>query len=194
MANKDDYPGWGDMLRRGATTIYESWDRDNSLCHSSYLYIGTWFIEGLAGIKTDPQTPGFKHFILKPGLVNDPSLKWVKAHHDCLYGRIESNWTIDDKRTLTWNVTVPPNTTATLYLPVADAKDRHGRRPAAVAGQGREANGRPARSSVARTPARRLRVQIRSAHPGQIVEETCWKEGIDGSFLDMSLAEARLVR
>ena len=122
MANQDDYPGWGDMLRRGATTIYESWDRDSSLCHSSYLYIGTWFIEGLAGIKTDPLTPGFKRFILKPGVVNDPSLKWVKAHHDCIYGRIVSNWSLDDKRTLTWNVTVPPNTTATLLLPVGDGK------------------------------------------------------------------------
>jgi len=122
MANQETYPGWGDMLRGGATTIYESWDKDNSLCHSSYLYIGTWFIEGLAGIKPDLQSPGFKHFILKPGIVNDPSLKWVKAHHDCIYGRIVSNWTIDDKRTLTWHVTVPPNTTATLHLPTADAK------------------------------------------------------------------------
>jgi alpha-L-rhamnosidase len=121
MANQETYPGWGDMLRHGATAIYESWDKDNSLCHSSYLYIGTWFLEGLAGIKPDLQDPGMKHFILKPGVVNDPSLKWVKAHHDSLYGRIVSNWTIDDKRTLTWNVTVPPNTTATLYLPTADA-------------------------------------------------------------------------
>jgi alpha-L-rhamnosidase len=122
MANQDTYPGWGDMLRNGATTIYESWDKDNSLCHSSYLYIGTWFIEGLAGIKTDPQTPGFQRFILKPGIVDDPSLKWVKAHHDCLYGRIVSNWSIDGKQMLTVNVTIPPNTTATLYLPATDAK------------------------------------------------------------------------
>ncbi len=122
MANKDTYPGWGDMLRSGATAMYESWDMDNSLCHSSYLYIGTWFIEGLAGIKTDPQTPGFKRFVIKPGVVDDPSLKWVKAHHDCIYGRITSNWSIDGKGLLTLNVTVPPNTTATLYLPTADEK------------------------------------------------------------------------
>lgn len=122
LANKEDYPGWGDMLRKGATTIYESWDMDNSWCHSSYLYIGAWFIDGLAGIKADPQTPGFQHFILKPGVVNDPSLKWVKAHYDSLYGRIVSNWSLDDTRTLTWNVTIPPNTTATLYLPVVDGK------------------------------------------------------------------------
>ena len=98
MANKDTYPGWGDMLRRGATTIYESWDMDNSLCHSSYLYIGTWFIEGLAGIKSDLRFPGFQRFVLKPGIVDDPSLKWVKAHHDSLYGRIVSNWSIDEQR------------------------------------------------------------------------------------------------
>ncbi len=122
MANKDTYPGWGDMLRHGATSIYESWDMDNSLCHSSYLYIGTWFIEGLAGIKTDLENPGFKHFILKPGIVDDPSLKWVKAHHDSLYGRIVSFWSLDDKRNLTWNVTIPPNTAATAFLPTADEK------------------------------------------------------------------------
>ena len=41
MATKEDYPSWGDMLRRGATTFWESWDGDISLLHSSYLYIGT---------------------------------------------------------------------------------------------------------------------------------------------------------
>jgi alpha-L-rhamnosidase len=122
MANKDTYPGWGDMLRSGATTMYESWDMDNSWCHSSYLYIGTWFIEGLAGIKTDLTHPGFKHFILKPGIVDDPSLKWVKAYHDCIYGRITSNWSIDNDRILTLSVTVPPNTMARLYLPTANEK------------------------------------------------------------------------
>ena len=122
MAAKDTYPGWGVMQRNDATSIWESWDMRNSLCHSSYLYIGTWFIEGLAGIKADVEKPGFKHFVLKPGIVDDPSLKWVKAHHDCLYGRIVSNWKIDDRRILTMQVTVPPNTTATLFLPTADEK------------------------------------------------------------------------
>ena len=122
MANKDTYPGWGVMQRNHATTIWESWDMRNSLCHSSYLYVGTWFIEGLAGIKTDLDHPGFKHFIVKPGIVDDPSLKWVKAHHDCIYGRIVSNWSIDRDRILTTQVTVPPNTTATLFLPTTDEK------------------------------------------------------------------------
>jgi len=122
MANKDTYPGWGLMRRKGATAIAESWNMDNSLCHSSYLYIGTWFIEGLAGIKPDPERPGFKHFILKPGLVDDPSLKWVRAHHDSIYGRIGSSWAVSPDQVFLWDVAVPPNTTATVYVPTADEK------------------------------------------------------------------------
>ncbi len=122
MVNKDTYPSWGLMRRNGLTAIAESWMMDNSLCHSSYLYVGTWFIEGLAGIKPDVSRPGFKHFVLKPGIIDDPSMKWVEAHHDCLYGRIESCWRIDDDRLLTLNVAVPPNTTATLYLPTTTDK------------------------------------------------------------------------
>ena len=68
------------------------------------------------------ENPGFQHFILKPGVVDDPSLTWVKAHHDSIYGRIVSNWSLDKDRNLTMQVTVPPNTTATLYLPTADEK------------------------------------------------------------------------
>jgi len=122
MASKDTYPSWGLMRRNGLTAIAESWVMDNSLCHSSYLYVGTWFIEGLAGIKTDLDHPGFKRFVLKPGVIDDPSMRWVKAHHDCIYGRIVSNWRVDDDRVLTFNVAVPPNTMATLYLPTSDDK------------------------------------------------------------------------
>ncbi|UCD51539.1 MAG: family 78 glycoside hydrolase catalytic domain [Phycisphaerales bacterium] len=122
MASKDTYPSWGLMRRNGLTAIAESWVMDNSLCHSSYLYVGTWFIEGLAGIKSDLDRPGFQHFIIKPGVIDDPSMKWVKAHHDSIYGRIVSDWRLDDDRLLTLKVAVPPNTIATLCLPTADDK------------------------------------------------------------------------
>lgn len=122
MANKDTYPGWGLMRRNNATAIWESWDMRNSLCHSSYLYVGTWFIEGLAGIQSDPERPGFQYFVIRPGVVDDPSLSWVKAEHESLYGRIESTWTINNDRLLNHRVAVPPNTSATLYLPTTDEK------------------------------------------------------------------------
>ncbi|UCG56951.1 MAG: family 78 glycoside hydrolase catalytic domain [Phycisphaerales bacterium] len=117
MASKDTYPGWADMLKRGATTIWEAWDGRNSLLHSSYLWIGTWYMEGLAGINGDPEHPGFKHFVIKPEVLNKPSLRWVKASYESQYGPIVSEWKIADDK-FQHAVAVPPNTSATLYLPV----------------------------------------------------------------------------
>ena len=68
VANTTEPPGWGAMLAQGATCIWEQWDGDNSRCHSSYLSIGAWFIKGILGLRPDPEKPGFRHFIVKPGL------------------------------------------------------------------------------------------------------------------------------
>ena len=116
MASKEDYPGWGDMLRHGATTLWEAWDGRNSLLHSSYLHIGAWFIEGLGGIMPDPAGPGYKRFIIKPGVLRNQSLDWVKVKFASPYGIIQSEWKIQNG-TLRLNVAVPTNTTATVYLP-----------------------------------------------------------------------------
>ena len=68
----------------------------------------------LAGIRFDPAHPGFKHFLIKPEVVGD--LTWVKAHHDSPYGRIVSEWKREGDKMLL-NVTVPPNSTAEVYIP-----------------------------------------------------------------------------
>ena len=119
MATKEDYPGWGDMLRRGATTMWESWDGSISLLHSSYLHIGAWFIEGLGGIIPDPAGPGYKRFIIKPGVLRNQPLDWVKAKFESPYGMIRSEWKIQNG-TLTLNMAVPHKNTAPVYLPTQD--------------------------------------------------------------------------
>ncbi len=122
MAGKDDFPGWGNMLRQGATTFWESWEGDNSLLHSSYLYLGLWFVEGLGGIRPDPEHGGFQSFVIRPGIpqARQAGLKWVRASYESLYGPITSGWTIQGKK-LRMSVTVPPNSTAVLLLPAKDA-------------------------------------------------------------------------
>ena len=119
MATKEDYPGWGDMLKKGATTLWESWEGDIFLLHSSYLHIGLWFTNGICGIKPDPQTPGFKSFIIKPDILT--GLNWAKARYDSLYGTIVSEWKVENG-TLMINVGVPPNTTARLFLPAKNTQ------------------------------------------------------------------------
>jgi alpha-L-rhamnosidase len=117
MATKEDYPGWGDMLKKGATTFWESWEGDISLLHSSYLHIGLLFTQGIGGIY--PDSPGFKSFIIKPGILS--GLDWAKARYDSIYGTIKSEWSTENNK-LKVNVSVPPNTTAKLFLPVKDTQ------------------------------------------------------------------------
>jgi alpha-L-rhamnosidase len=81
-------------------------------------HITEWFYAGLAGIQADPAAPGWKKFIIKPAVVGD--LTWVKAHYDSPYGRIVSNWKREGEK-LTMDVTIPPNSTATIYVPAKDA-------------------------------------------------------------------------
>jgi len=138
IATQTTRPSWGYMLAKGATTIWERWDYDTRGpgMNSEALLIqagnlDAWFYQTLAGINYDRQQPGFKHIVIKPTLAGD--LTWVKAHFDSAFGRIGSNWKKDGSF-LTMEITVPANTTATVYVPTEDAASvTESRKPAAQA-------------------------------------------------------------
>jgi alpha-L-rhamnosidase len=76
--------------------------------------LAAWFYQTLAGINYNAENPGFKHINLRPRPVGD--LQFVKAWHESPYGRISSEWKIENG-TFRWQFTVPPNTTATVHVP-----------------------------------------------------------------------------
>jgi alpha-L-rhamnosidase len=119
------YPSWLYPVLNGATTIWERWDgwtaengfQDpgmNSFNHYAYGAIGAWMVENITGIRTDPHHPGFKHVILQPGVGG--GFTWARGVYRSPYGQIISHWTVEDC-TLTWKVTLPPNTTASAHIP-----------------------------------------------------------------------------
>jgi alpha-L-rhamnosidase len=123
IASQKDYPSWGYMVGQGATTIWELWNgntADPTMNSGNHvMLIGdlvVWFYEYLAGIAPDDAHPGFKHIIMKPQLVGD--LKFVKATHESPYGLISSEWHRAGGE-LDWKIEIPPNTTATVYVPSA---------------------------------------------------------------------------
>jgi len=125
MATNTDFPSWGYMMNHGATTIWELWNGDtadvqmNSGNH--VMLVGDlviWMYQDLAGIRSDPAQPGFKNILMKPMPVGD--LTSIKASHESPYGRIESDWHTDGK-TFSWHVTVPPNSSATVFVPASSA-------------------------------------------------------------------------
>lgn len=127
LAAQHTYPSWGYMVEQGATTIWELWNGDhgdpgmNSGNHVMLLGdLIIWYYENLAGIKADPEIPAFKHIIMKPYVLGD--LTFVKASYKSIYGKIESNWKLEENKFL-WEVTIPANTTATVYVPALNKED-----------------------------------------------------------------------
>lgn len=121
IATRTARPSWGYMISKGASTIWERWDSDTQdggmNGESQKILSGNfeaWCYQTLGGINYDPNQPGFKHIILRPRPVGD--LTWVRASHVSVYGKIESDWKLENGKML-WRVVVPPNTTATAYIP-----------------------------------------------------------------------------
>jgi alpha-L-rhamnosidase len=121
IATQQTYPSWGYMISKGATTIWELWNGDtaapgmNSMNH--LMLVGDlviWLYENLAGIRADPDDPGFKHIIIHPTVTGD--LKFVRASHNSPHGQIVAKWQVDAGQ-FSLNVGIPVNTTATVYVP-----------------------------------------------------------------------------
>ncbi len=125
MVAARDYPSWGDMLSKGATTFWEDWEGDgsknHSFLHSSYLYVGNWFIEGLGGIRAPRESAhrGFRHFVIEPGYQpGEKGLTRVESSYDSIAGKIVSNWEVRHHKMFA-KVVVPPNCTAEMKFPVS---------------------------------------------------------------------------
>lgn len=121
MATVDSYPGWGYMVNKGATTIWELWNGDtanpsmNSGNHVMLLGdLLPWCYECLAGIFPDETNPGFRHVIFKPDF-NVDDIVGVKASHPTPYGVVRSEWRRSGGK-IEWNVSVPANVTAELHF------------------------------------------------------------------------------
>jgi alpha-L-rhamnosidase len=121
IATQPTYPGWGYMISKDATTIWELWNGDtadpamNSGNHVMQIGdLNVWFYEYLAGIRSDPAATGFQKIIIQPYPV--AGLDFVNASHQSPYGRIASKW--QKKGTnFELEVTIPPNTSATVHIP-----------------------------------------------------------------------------
>ena len=127
LLNRKEYPSWLYPITKGATTIWERWDGIkpdgsfqnpgmNSFNHYAYGAIGEWLYRFVAGIEIDETVPGYKHIIIQPH--TDKSLDHAKAYVNSMYGKIASGWDLTDG-TMTVNITIPVNTTATVRLPGA---------------------------------------------------------------------------
>jgi hypothetical protein len=124
--NQTNKPGYGMQVAKGKTSLTEAWDGGSSQNHFMLGQIEEWFYHDLAGIQNAPGSAGFKMIVIDPQPVGD--ITWVKASYDSIRGKIVSDWKRNGKA-FTLNTVIPPNTTATVFVPAksADAVRENGK-------------------------------------------------------------------
>ncbi|MDR0750671.1 MAG: glycoside hydrolase family 78 protein [Tannerellaceae bacterium] len=117
ILNKTDFPGYGYFIDQGESTWPEDWKIDvPSKIHTCFTGIAGWLTKGLCGIQPDEKNVGYKHFIVKPFIVAE--VDFAEATVGSPYGEIVSRWERKDSKIIL-SVTVPPNTSATVYIPAS---------------------------------------------------------------------------
>lgn len=122
MNSRNDVPGYGYQLAKGATALTESWAALPEVSNNHFMlgHIMEWFYSGLGGIRQEDGSVAFKHIRIYPEPVGD--LTSAKGSYLSPYGKIATDWKKTD-RGFELAVTVPVNTKARVYLP-ATGKQR----------------------------------------------------------------------
>jgi alpha-L-rhamnosidase len=113
IVNSTAYPGWGFMIDRGATTIWETWkESDNTFsnCHPMFGSVSEWYYRWLAGIQPLEGGNGFKRFLLAPSFVE--GLDAVRAVYNAPAGDIKVSWKRLPDRNIEMIISVPAGTSA----------------------------------------------------------------------------------
>jgi alpha-L-rhamnosidase len=123
------YPSWLLQVKVGSTTMWERWDgwlpdkgfQDpgmNSFNHYWLGCVGEWLQCSVAGLDTDG--PSFAKITIRPVLESSgKGLTSARGSYDSIRGRIVSDWRLENGG-VNLKVSVPPNTTATVFVPAQD--------------------------------------------------------------------------
>ena len=123
VVNSTKYPGWGHMIDKGATTIWETWkESDNyfSNNHPMFGVVTEWYYRWLGGIRPDPDNPGFREFILNPW--TPEGLDYIKSKYHSPHGEIISNWKKISSGSYVYEFEIPKGSTANVTLPSSSSQ------------------------------------------------------------------------
>ncbi|MDX2442490.1 MAG: family 78 glycoside hydrolase catalytic domain [Bacteroidales bacterium] len=116
MNNRSDRPGYGYQVKKGATSLTESWSAlsDVSNNHMMLGHLMEWFYTGLGGIYQDENSFAYNSIIIAPKPVG--SIKWAKCYYNSPQGKILSEWEIEEN-SFSLKIEVPKTTTAKIIIP-----------------------------------------------------------------------------
>ncbi|MBP6902802.1 MAG: family 78 glycoside hydrolase catalytic domain [Burkholderiaceae bacterium] len=116
---RTEFPGWGYMVSRGATTIWERWNGDtgdlamNSFNHYALGAVTGFLYRRIAGLEA--AEPGFASLRCRP--LMDARLGSGQAWHDTVQGRLHAAWGVGDDGRCWHELRLPPGLPARIELP-----------------------------------------------------------------------------
>ena len=122
---QEDCPGWLCEVKKGATSIWETWDGvredgtvHDSLNHYAYGAVAGWLISGACGINAGPDGITIRPY-------PDKRLGWAKAALDSRYGHIECSWRYQEDR-LIMAYALPEGASAKIIMPDGQVTEING--------------------------------------------------------------------
>lgn len=115
MITRDDYPSYGNWLKRGATTLWEDFfpDRVSSMNHHFWGDISAWFMKRIVGIQLNPEKNDVNTLKIKPAFIQP--LEHASAYHKAPAGTITVSWKRDSDA-IVLDVKIPEGIRATVEL------------------------------------------------------------------------------
>jgi alpha-L-rhamnosidase len=119
MNSRNDVPGYGYQLAKGATSLTESWAALKYVSNNHMMlgHLMEWFFSGVGGIKQAPESKSYDEVVISPQIVGD--LTWAETSFRTLHGDISSSWKVE-KGDLTITVKIPVNCKAVVVIPQSD--------------------------------------------------------------------------
>jgi hypothetical protein len=116
MNNRSDRPGYGYQLKKGATSLTESWAAlpDVSNNHMMLGHLMEWFYSGLGGIYQEENSVAYDRIVIAPKPVGD--IAWVNCSFNSPKGIISSEWK-REAGIFILNLEIPEKTMAEIVLP-----------------------------------------------------------------------------
>jgi alpha-L-rhamnosidase len=128
MITRPDYPGYGNMVAKGATSLWEGFDapyrrsgigwrwrlRTFSMNHCFFGEVNGWFVKRVAGLIINGDGGDIYNIDVKPDFIR--KFSFAEAFREMPYGRVSVRWERINEKILL-NVAVPEVCHGQITLP-----------------------------------------------------------------------------
>ena len=118
MNRSADIPGYAYQLKKGATSLTESWQAYDDVSHNHFMlgHIMEWLYSGLGGIRQAEESVAWEKIIIDPQMVG--TIKWARTSLKTSVGVVKCYWETNDDHT-EWKLEteIPAGSDAEVHLP-----------------------------------------------------------------------------